>query len=719
MHNLKKRKKRKVICDIEGNSLKPTLIHCIVCRDIESKEVFKFRPNTPMGGHFDFGDSFIEFAKEVDVWIGHNFIGYDMLAINRLIGRDLKEPLIKLEKVIDTLVLSRLFRPVTPLHRIGNTYNRNYGHSLEAWGNYLKCAKTDFNDWEKFSETMLKYCEQDTLVNLKIYEELWNKERDGFSDECIELEHKVAYMLKEQEENGFYLDKGKAYKLQKDTNDLLDLMNSKLQSLFPPEFKLVRNLPIKLKKDGTYGSVFLRIKEQYSTNENLKIEKADDTSYNLFMKEVFNPQSGKHIAERLLGLGWKPKNFTAKGNIKTDKKSLEQAIKELLEENEELEELRCLSDYSIVADRNQKVNKWLELAKEDGRVHGKVNPIGAGTHRCSHYDDNMANIASVTTKSIKKKTDPKKFEEVSNIVSTMEVFSRFDKNKILLHKDDEEIEFALTGLEGTYGWDSRDCWAASSPEYCIVGADASGIQLRALAHYMNDSDYTKKLLESDIHVVNQKAAGISTRPISKTFIYAWLLGGGDWKIGSIVGVATDEYDSLFTFARNRRQWGKSLLQHTIDTLRKKGLRADKKTVATIIKGLKTKEQFLDRTPALKRLKKKDIPEVTKKGYLIGLDGRKLWIPNEHLAMSLYLQGFEAVIMKKTMVLYQTKLKELGIPFKQVAMVHDEFQIECLWEHAEIVGKAVVDAIRQAGIIYKSNCPLDGEYKIGSSWARTH
>ena len=60
-----------------------------------------------------------------------------------------------------------------------------------------------------------------------------------------------------------------------------------------------------------------------------------------------------------------------------------------------------------------------------------------------------------------------------------------------------------------------------------------------------------------------------------------------------------------------------------------------------------------------------------------------------------------------------------VDFKLVAQVHDEWQIECHPEDAEYVGKAAVKAIIQAGETFNLNCPLDGEYRIGSNWAETH
>ena len=671
------KRKRTVIFDIEANSLYPSIIWCLVALDINTGEVFKFRPNSPFGGHHEWKDEFLEFYEEVETWIGHNILGYDVFHVNRLLGTN-----IKVKNCIDTLVLSRLFRPVSPFKEKRKTVadDRIGGHSLDAWGQRLGFPKIVFNAWDKFTEEMLEYCVGDVKLNHEVYKALLI-EQEGFSEMSIRLEHMVAWLLARQERNGFYLDQEACRHLLDEATRHLDEMLEKLHEIFPPVPKLVREYDVRYTKDGSMGAVSKRILKEYEECPHRVCEVVEEgKKYNLYVLEEFNPNSSKQKAERLLAIGWEPRKFTPKGNPATDKDSLSDAIDELLNENPDMPQLQYLKDYGIVADRQQKANKWLELVEKDGRVHGKINPIGAGTHRCSHFDDNMANIASVNL---------------------------------------DSEGHPLKGLEGKFGYESRACWAASTSDNVIVGADASGIQLRALAHYMNDPDYTRKLLEDDIHVVNQQAAGIDDRPTAKTFIYAWLLGAGDEKTGTIVKVDQSEYEDLFSFAEGRQIWGKEMLTYTIEGVKKKGRKATRKLIATIIKGFKVKEQFLDRTPALKRLKTKDIPEATKQGYLIGLDGRKLWIPNEHLAMSMYLQGFEAVIMKTAMVFYHQELEKQGVEFKQVAYVHDEFQIECHKDDADVVGQAVVDAIKKAGEFYNTNCPLDGEYKVGKNWAMTH
>jgi len=533
---------RRVVIDIEANGLTPDKIWCIVAKDIDTKEVFKFRPKAPFTGHEDFKEDFLAFTKEVKVWIGHNLLAYDVYYINKLLGTNIKH-----SQVVDTLVLSRLFRPVPPFKeqmKGMKTDTRLGGHGLQAWGVRLKYPKIEFDEWSMFTEEMLEYCVGDVELNHKVYETLL-LEQEGFSERCIRLEHKVAWLLAAQERNGFYLDQVEATNLLNTSTKLLDEMFSKLQDIFPPIPKLIRQYEFKYNKDGKPNAVSQKTIDKYREHPNLVLETTDTKDvYNLYVLEVFNPKSSKQIAARLLSIGWNPRKFTPTGAPATDKDTLKDAIEELLVENPELTELKYLGNYNIVADRQQKAQKWLELVEEDGRVHGRINPIGAGTHRCSHYADNMANIASVVADSAGK---------------------------------------PILGLEGRFGWESRSCWSVPNTDSVLVGADASGIQLRALAHYMNDPEYTKKLLEEDIHVVNGAAAGILhpdgtvNRPPSKTFIYAWLLGAGDEKVGVIVGVTEEEFEELFKFAESRKIWGTPMREYIINSLRKKGRKATRRS----------------------------------------------------------------------------------------------------------------------------------------------
>jgi DNA polymerase-1 len=199
--------------------------------------------------------------------------------------------------------------------------------------------------------------------------------------------------------------------------------------------------------------------------------------------------------------------------------------------------------------------------------------------------------------------------------------------------------------------------------------------LRMLAHYLNDGDYTNEILNGDIHTANQKLAGLESRNQAKTFIYALLYGAGDAKLGSV--------------ANKGRAAGKGL-----------------------------RERFFANLPSFKSLTGR-VQTEAKGGFVKALDGRKLTVRSEHSALNTLLQGAGAIVMKKALIIFDGYIKERNLDAIFVANVHDEWQLDCAQEHAELVGRAGVEAIIQAGRDLNLNCPLDGDYNVGNNWSETH
>jgi DNA polymerase I-like protein with 3'-5' exonuclease and polymerase domains len=223
----------------------------------------------------------------------------------------------------------------------------------------------------------------------------------------------------------------------------------------------------------------------------------------------------------------------------------------------------------------------------------------------------------------------------------------------------------------------------------MVGCDASGLELRMLASYMARYDggkYAKVILEGDIHTENQKAAGLPTRNDAKTFIYALLYGAGDVKLGSIVAPLANETTQV-----------------------KKG------------KALRTK--FYRNIPALQRLTETVQTAAKERGFLFGVDGRKLHIRSQHSALNTLLQSAGAVMMKYATVLFHELMEEqgytIGKDYVQVLHVHDEFQTNCLSPISETLGNTAVRAIELAGQHFGFPCPTTGEFKVGYNWSETH
>lgn len=230
-----------------------------------------------------------------------------------------------------------------------------------------------------------------------------------------------------------------------------------------------------------------------------------------------------------------------------------------------------------------------------------------------------------------------------------------------------------------YGKECRRLWVPSNPrKQNLVGIDASSIELRMLCHYMNDPEYTEIVVSGDIHTANQERAGLSSRSQSKTFIYAFLYGAGAAKIGSIVeGSAKD---------------GQELI-----------------------------DNFLEATPALQEARHRVILTAERSGIIRGLDGRMLWIRSPHAALNTQLQGAAAVVMKRALLIFHKELASSPCAgrAKFVANVHDEWQLEVDKPLSDMVGTLGIESIKKAGEYYKLNCPLTGEYNVGTNWAETH
>lgn len=572
---------KRILLDIETDT-KHSHIWVVVTKDIDTGETKTWKQAKPL----------VEYLKDTTLIVAHNGISFDFPVLNRLWNTKIHG-----NQVFDTLIVSRLLEP-----SIEN------GHSLEAWGERLGLQKIDYRavwlwmthrsgkDTPKLLEfdepheaLMDHYCVRDVDVLEKLYHYLKSEiEAKEFSDQSVELEHKVAAIISKQERNGFRLDQVYATNLLVDIQGKLDGIYEQMQQRWPPiitpRFHKTHGRPI---QDSVVA---------------------------------FNPGSRQQISEKLMELGWRPTKKTEKGQVIVD----EAVLSEL-----KYPEAKLILDYLLLQKRISQIKSWFDCVGSDGRVHGRVMTNGAVTGRMTHSSPNMAQVPNSGS---------------------------------------------------LYGPECRECWTVDDGNV-LVGADASGLELRMLAHYMKDDDYVKTVVEgsskdgTDVHTKNQKAAGLQTRDQAKTFIYAFLYGAGPDKIGSIVGGSAREGRRLTT-------------------------------------------AFLRATPALQRLRD-TVAKYAGKGFVPGLDGRKIWVRSEHSALNSLLQGAGAVVMKQALVVLEKDIRRNKLRAKFVVNVHDEWQIECHPDDADAVGKLAVVAIRTAGEHFNLRCPLDGEYKIGKSWRQTH
>ena len=574
-----------VVLDLESDGLLDTItkIHLLVYRNLSTGEL------TIADSDSKIKDALLDLQdKKI---IGHNILGFDLVALKRLYGFT-----IPIEQTLDTLILSRVVYPNLREtdSKIRKIEAKLWGsHSLKAWGERLGSFKGTYSQQENaFTELtpqMRDYCVNDVHLTELLYEYLLESvpPRD-----CLDLEHRIADVCIKQEEAGFSFDEEKAVVLYADLADKRSKLSKKLGEVFGSWI-----VDEGLRKNGSYS----------------KIKIID-----------FNPNSRKHIAKRLQELrGWIPTEFTPTNDPKIDEKVLNKL---------KYPEAKLMSRYFILNKRIAQLAEgnqaWMKLCKK-GRLHGKVNTMGAQTSRCSHSHPNLAQVPN---------------------------------------------------LNAPFGKECRTLFRADS-KMDLLGIDVSSLELRCLSHYLakyDDGAYGKLLLEEDIHTTNQKAAGLSTRDQAKTFIYGFLYGAGNEKIGQIVGKGKAE-------------------------------------------GSRLKKEFLTKIPALKSLRDA-VQKKAEQGFITGLDGRKVPVRSSHAALNTLLQSAGAIICKRWIVEMHSLLEKefkYGEDYKQVAFVHDEVQLTVKREHAKRIGDLAVKAIGIAGERYSFRIPLTGEFKTGPTWATTH
>jgi len=575
----------------------------------------------------------LDMLSKADKIIGHNIIGFDLPALSKLYN--FYPPLVQVQ---DTLVMSRCLNPDL---KEDDFSRKNFdtkmigSHSLKAWGLRMgEILKLSYGEeegaWDSYNEDMKKYCERDVIVTKTLYEYLINQNP---SKKMLAVEHWFAYIIRLQESKGFEFDVDKAEQLEQKLNTVSARLKDELQKMFEPKVeKMKSSAGWSLKIEHMDGVEIINAPTKAKLKDILKkrgmVQNLVKDAESIGTQEKvtpFNPGSRLQIKERFKELGIELPVSNDGETVKVDEatlKKISHPAAELL-----LEYLLVVKRLGQLADGK---NGWLKLVK-NGRIHGRVNTNGAVTGRCTHSSPNLAQVPAGRV---------------------------------------------------PYGEECRSLFIAKSG-YKLVGCDASGLELRMLAHYLANWDggeYARNILEGDIHTVNQKAAGLKTRDQAKTFIYGFLYGAGDGKIGEIVGGSLKE--------------GKIL-----------------------------KMKFLSNLPALKILKKGIEQKVTRSKRLVGIDGRILPIRSPHSALNMLLQSAGAVVMKVALIKLYSKLQSLewqhGRDYSFVGNIHDEFQAEVLPEKAETYGQLAVQAIKAAGKELKLNCPMDGEYKIGESWSQTH
>ena len=474
--------------------------------------------------------------------------------------------------------------------------------------------KADYQGgWEEFSEDMLTYCQQDVRTNVDIFKKLTAKCKTMVPADVLTLEHQFGRIISDQTATGWHYDLDGGERL------LIDILLKKrgieddLRKAFP-DVKEEMKSP-QYWEDPETG-------HQYTTKGDIKgkgsgaIRERVVKGPNKFKMIPFNPGSSVQIAARLNEkYGWQAELNESSGKPICDV----EVLKAL-----DFPEAKLLLEYRDTDKLRGQVEDWNARSgySRDGRIHGTLKTLGTVTGRTAATQPNVQQVSG-------------------------------DKA-------------------------ARSLWQAT-PGWKQVGCDLSGLELRCLAHYMAPHDggaYADTILNGDIHTANQEAAGLETRDQAKTFIYALIYGGGNGKIGEIVGGSAH-------------------------------------------KGGKLKDTFFKNLPALKTVIDQASACADADGSIKLLDGRIVPVRSSHKALNVLLQGAGAVISKKWCIIGNALIKAEGLRARQIGFIHDEMQWECHPADAEQLCEILTSSSVLAGEKLGIRMPVDSEAQIGANWSECH
>ena len=243
-----------------------------------------------------------------------------------------------------------------------------------------------------------------------------------------------------------------------------------------------------------------------------------------------------------------------------------------------------------------------------------------------------------------------------------------------------------------YGHECRSLF--HPPEgWDLIGIDAKALELRCLAGYLalwDDGEYAALVInpEVDIHTYNQEQFGVETRDISKRLLYGMLYGCGAAKAGTIIDPDEKDPEKLAAMGK------------------------------AAING------FMRGVPALKKLKQQIEEKIGTRGYLRGLDRRVLHCRSAFKGLNVLLQSAGAILMKQVVVTIHNNIEtNLGLvhgdDWEQLLMVHDEVQIACHPKHTAAIREQAMNAFPQAQEFFGFKCKIEGDSRVGHTWADTH
>jgi DNA polymerase-1 len=701
-------------------------VHCLAWHNVITKESRDFDPTNIEEG--------VRSLMEADFLIGHNIVGFDLKAIRKVY------PWFKLKPtciVLDTLILAKMVWPVDVLFsldyklflqkKLPAKFMKRY--SLESFGYRFGEFKDEYTGgWAEWNPTMQSYLRQDVRANTPLWEKL--EYRLGWSDKAradgvyevpdlaIEIEHGVQDIIADQELVGVGFNMAKATALLADLKNRQDALTAKLTDIFGEWWEARDDkekgtrVPRAMKKKLTeFPDVTIR-RFSEKTGKELKpyvgppLEYYDpEAPFVRIKRTTFNPSSRKHLGDRLQAVfGWTPALYTEKGQAQVDEGVIKNISSEVISEDVR----RDLLDYFVVTKTLGQLSgskkSWLEsVAPDDGRIHGRCDPLATITTRAAHTNPNLGQVPSV---------------EVDD-----------DKRPVL-------------GIEGGFGFECRDLFEAGIEGWEMSGTDMSSLEFILLGHDLQPLDegvFSERVSDPsrDPHQEHSELTGLS-RKNTKNVGYAYIFGGGDMKIGVMVGVTDEEIRDLLKYRglAGKLNWRKKIegADYKEPSDREK---------ATIAKGAMVKKKFEDAITGLKFVKDDMTATAKSRGWIKSIAGHKLICRKPHAALNTRLQGGGAAACKLWIIIFHMVMQngkigllnlptiekavadmpreglKWGVDYIQMLWVHDEMQHGHRKGLGPVIKRVSNAAAQRAGEILKLRGRFRTDTKTGSSWAHTH
>lgn len=607
----------RLVFDIECNGLDPDTIWCIVAYNLDTNLMYTFSDHGNYQGSIADG---VRLLEQADLLVAHNGIGFDARVIDKLYGSDLLN-----KRFHDTFIMSQVL-----------SYKRKHRHGLAGWGEALGNSKWSFDEWDKFSHEMVKYCQQDVRVNVDVYNTLLQEYQEIYKrnpkiKEGLKVEHDTAVFNAIVRDRGWKLDTVKAEQTLQNMYDRMSAIESVLHPKLGMKTVYIDKEPKtpKYKKNGDFNHHTVKQLTEYFGHE----VKPSDThliqpqeTFQRTRQEQIELGSTDLVKDWLLENGWKPDEYQKKKVgfewVTMGPKLTSTSLKAFGPEGE------LIDEYYTIRSRKAVIEGWLDK-QVDGRIHGNMWTCGTPTFRARH-----------------------------------------------------EVIVNLPAVNADWGKEIRELLIADDG-MVVVGADSSGNQLRGLCHYVGNDDFTNEVIYGDQHQRNADALGCS-RPIAKSYLYAYLFGAGDAKLGQVLT-------------------GKA------------NANVGKKSRADFARGIKGLQDLKDKLTKIWKSTKFSSGE----GKIPGLDGRIIYVPSDHQALNYLLQSAEGITCKAAVSYQMEKIKAEGLRAEPRLFYHDETAWVSHPDDAERVGQILKESFAEGPKMFDVTCMDGGDPCFGASYADVH